>query len=76
MASLAPQIQPAFCAEKQRLTEAFTQAVSEYLRVQSAQSLAIAEGRGDEFEAEIAEARNRKECAKQAVVAHRREHGC
>jgi len=76
VASLAPQIKPHFCAEKQCLIEAFTHAVSEYLRAQSAQSLSVTDGRDFQFEAEIVEARNRKEAAKRAVLAHQRENGC
>ena len=76
MASLAPELKPAYCAEKQRLIEAFTHAVSDYLRVQSAQSHALISGRGFEFDTEIADARERKGSARAAIIAHQREHGC
>lgn len=74
MASLAPG--PAFCPERQSLIDAFTTAVSIYLRVQSAQSQALIDGRGFEFNAEIIDARKKKNAARVAIVAHQREHGC
>ena len=76
MASLAPELKPAFCAERQRLIEEFTRAVSDYLRIQSAQSHSLISGRGFEFDTEIAEARERKSNARAAIIAHQREHGC
>lgn len=67
---------PIFCPEKQRLVDAFTHAVSEYLRMESAQMAAVLDGRGFAFEAERREARRQKERAKRAIRVHEQEHGC
>ena len=76
MASLAPELKPAFCAEKQRLIGAYTQSVSMFLRVQSAQWQALIKGRGFEFDMEIAASRLAVERARAVIVAHQSEHGC
>ena len=67
---------PAFCAVKQALTAEFTSAVSEYLRMQSAQLESLLNGDGFQFEAEIAAAGARRENAKYAILAHQQSHGC
>ena len=67
---------PIACAEKQRLLQAFTDAVSDCHRMQSAQlEVLLREDRFD-FEIEIAKAAQRRELAKYAVIAHQQEHGC
>ena len=76
MASPAPELRLAFCPEKQRLIGSFTHAVSEYLRLQSAQLGAVIVGRVSEFEGELEEARRRKERARLAIAFHQNEHGC
>ena len=64
------------CEERQRLVTAFTTAVSEYLRMRSAQIAAIKRGDGFLFEAEIEKARERKNGARRAIELHRLQHGC
>lgn len=73
MVGVAPA--PVFCLELKKLTDAYTWAVSEYLRLQSAQMQAILNGE-EGFEAEITEAAIRKDAAKYAIIGHRYEHGC
>ena len=73
---LSPDPNPAFCTEMQRLVAVFAQAVSDYLRVQSAQSQALIDGHGFKFDAEITQARKQKDAARAAILAHQREHGC
>jgi hypothetical protein len=67
---------PKACGEKRRLLLAFTDAVSDYHRMQSAQLEALVRGDGFDFEIEIARAAQRRERAKYAVIAHQQEHGC
>ncbi len=62
---------PKACAEKQRLLQAFTDAVSDYHRMQSAQLEALVRGDRFVFEIEIAEAAQRREHAKYAVIPSR-----
>ena len=76
MPSFGVEFAPAFCHEKQRLIEAFTHAVSEYLRMESAQMAAVLDGRGFAFEAERQQARLLKQRAKRAILLHEQEHGC
>ena len=76
MASLAPELKPSFCAEKQRLVEAFTTTVNVYLRMQAAQAQAVIDGLGFEFDAEIHHAHKQKDAARLAIVEHQRKHGC
>jgi hypothetical protein len=61
--------------EKQRLLQAFTDAVSEYHRMQSAQLEALLRGDAFDFEIEIAKAAQRREQAKYAIIAYQEEHG-
>ena len=57
---MAPAPLQRFCAEKQQLIDSFTKAVSDYVRMQSAQALALVEGLGFAFEKEIRDADNEK----------------
>jgi len=76
VATVLPQLKSAFCAEKKRLIEAFTAAVSEYLRVQSVQLTLLIENQSFAFEAELNAARERKDAARLAIAAHEQQHGC
>ena len=67
---------PIFCVEYQRLKDRFSEAASEYLRLQSAQIAAILNGDPDTFQQQIHEAAMRKDEAKYAVIAHREAHHC
>ena len=64
------------CAEKERLLIAFTNAVTLYHRLQSAQLAAAFKGEGVRFDEQIVEAGIHKDDAKYAVTAHRSAHGC
>ena len=57
-----------FCLEKQRLISEFTEAVSEFLRVQSEQLKAVLQGDGAEFDDGLKAARKRKDEGKQAIL--------
>ena len=65
-----------YCLEKERLLGAFTNAVSECHRMQSAQLEALRRGEDVQFEEQIMQANNRRELAKYAVLEHREKHGC
>ena len=67
---------PAACEERQRLVEAFTKAVSEYLRMRSAQIAAVKRGDGFLFDREIENAQQQKDSARNAIELHRLRHGC
>jgi hypothetical protein len=54
----------------------FMSAVSEYHRMQSAQTESLLKGDGFAFEEEIAKATTRRENAKYAILAHQQGHGC
>ena len=71
-----PASVPIVCNEKKRLQDAFSQAVSEYNRMNTAQALAVMRGEGFQFTEQVAEAERRKEEAKHAVMKHEQEHGC
>jgi len=73
---MASPVRPAPCAEKWRLMMAFTKAVSELNRIQSAQVAAALRGDGFQFAEEWARAEQAKLSAKYAVLAHQQEHGC
>jgi hypothetical protein len=64
------------CVKKRRLLQAFTEAVAECNRLQSAQVSLLLQGDGFNLESEIAKAAQRREFAKYAVIAHQQEHGC
>ena len=64
------------CLKKEKLLREFAKAVSDYHRMQSAQLAALLKGQDFMFQAEIAEASDRKEQAKYAILEHRQEHGC
>jgi hypothetical protein len=53
-----------------------THAVSEYLRMESAQMAAVLDGRGFAFEAERKDALLVKQRAERAILLHEQEHGC
>jgi|KBSSwiStaDraftv2_1062776.scaffolds.fasta_scaffold2121143_2 hypothetical protein len=67
---------PIYCIELRRLKAAYTWAVSEYLRLQSAQLASILNGDSVTFQKELHGAEMRKNEAKYAVLAHREAHGC
>jgi hypothetical protein len=67
---------PIACSEKQRLLHAFTDAISEYHRLQLAQLEVLLHDERFDFVIEIARAAERRELAKYAVMAHQDEHGC
>ena len=67
---------PIACIEKQRLLRQFTDALSDYHRMQSAKLEVLLRGDRFDFDAEIAKAAQRREQAKYAVIAHQQEHGC
>ena len=65
-----------YCPAKKRLLDEFTAAVSEYLRLESAQIAAVVRGEDAPFAAELDAARKRKELTKQAISEHQNRHGC
>jgi len=67
---------PAFCQRQQELLLAFSQAVAEYHRIHSAHVAAVLKGDPDLLEAELKATNRRRNQAKDAVVDHRRTHGC
>jgi hypothetical protein len=67
---------PFFCAELHRLKNYYRWAVSEYLRLQSAQTAAVINSDPVNFQRELHEAQMRKDEAKYAVLTHVEEHGC
>jgi len=67
---------PAICAEKQRLLSKFLACVSDCNRMQTAQIAAVQKGADFPFESEIAAARDQRDQAKYALLAHQQEHGC
>ena len=75
MASPAPIPAPA-CDVKLRLLEEFTKAVRNLNRIHSARLRAVMNGDSFRFEEEFAEALERREKAKYAVLAHQMAHGC
>ena len=63
--------------ERRHLLDEFATAVSEYLRLESAQFAAAAAGDEEaSFLADIEAALERKEAAKQAISDHQKRHGC
>lgn len=67
---------PIFCFDKQKRIAAFVNAVSEYHRMLSAQVESMLKGEGLRFEDEVTRARERRDNAKYAVLAHKEAHGC
>jgi hypothetical protein len=61
------------CLELRNLLREFVNAVSDYERTQSAQSVAFLNGRSTLFDDQIEIAAARKEQAQQAMLAHRQE---
>ena len=82
MKPAAQKEKPAFCPEKQRLTSEFRCAAYEYLNTLSIQVTLVLTPEALDLEripvvdAGLEQARQRKDAAKQAVVEHRRSHGC
>ena len=67
---------PKACTEKRKLLKQFVKAVSDQHRIQSAQVAAVLNGQGFMFQSELAEANERKDQLKYAILAHLQEHGC
>ena len=67
---------PQFCPERQRLLEQFMAAVQEQTDLQNTQIKALINGEGFNLEREIADARERRDQAKYAILAHDESHGC
>jgi len=65
---------PIFCAERQRLLDAYTAAVFEYLQLESARLAALAHG--DEIQLEVEAARQRRDESKLAIKEHQAAHSC
>ncbi len=68
----------AYCAEKQRLLNEFTEAMKQLLHLQSQQIQAVISGAPDfdQFESLINEATGKKRQAKYAYMEHVQVHGC
>lgn len=78
MATLAPSLGPSICADKQRLGDAFMEAVREVMALQDQELAAMARG-GDGFERidlALEQARNKRDSAKKRYIVHIRAHGC
>ncbi len=67
---------PHFCRRRQRLVEKFVRAVIEHNDVQTAQIEGLIRGAGFSLEREIADALDRRDRAKYAILAHEEAHGC
>ena len=67
---------PVPCSEKRDLTMRFTAAVQEYNRLQTEQIKALLRSEGFLLETEIAQAMERRERTKYAVMEHQLRHGC
>jgi hypothetical protein len=67
---------PPLCAERQRLLKEFMIAVQEQNNLQTDQIKALIDGEGFNLEREIADARERRDQAKYAVMEHEESHGC
>ena len=67
---------PVFCSVKQNLLDSYIAAVAEVNRISSEQMLALQNGEGLQFEAQLAKAMEWRENAKFAMIAHRAQHGC
>jgi hypothetical protein len=72
MAALAPVP----CSEKRGLIMRFTAAVQNCNQLQSEQIKALLRGEGFFLETEIAQAMERRERTKYAVMEHQLRHGC
>ena len=64
------------CVERKSLSDAYIDAVAEYIRMQLAQVAAAVEGDETRFVQETREAGHRKDAAKYALIQHHRQHGC
>ncbi|HLK49057.1 MAG TPA: hypothetical protein VKT49_13030 [Bryobacteraceae bacterium] len=77
---MVPQKKPktAICAEQQRLSRAFLDAVQQVTELQSrnVDALTTAGAGMERFELAIRQARKRRDEAKRAYARHLREHGC
>lgn len=76
MATLAPS--PAVCAEKQRLTAVFVEAVHELMELEEREVSALTSGDDglDAFDSALRHARKRRDTASRLYVLHVRTHGC
>ena len=63
------------CREMRKLLRQFSSAASEYHRLQSAQFVAMLNGKGSLFDDWVEKAAAQKHRAKYAMAAHRHEHG-
>jgi hypothetical protein len=74
---LATTPRPPFCVEKWRLSDAFLEAARDIVRLQNAESKAVAEGTSlERFELAVNIARERKDAAKLAYMLRVQSHGC
>jgi hypothetical protein len=73
-----PRPDIAFCAEKQRLLEAFGEAAKELAVLQGQQVAAVIEGDEDfsRFDLLLHMAQEKKEHSKYAYLLHVEQHGC
>jgi hypothetical protein len=67
---------PVPCSEKRGLIMRFTAAVQECNRLQAEQIKALLRSEGFLLESDIAQAMERRERTKYAVLQHQQEHGC
>lgn len=67
---------PMPCEQQQRLLRAFAAAVSDYNRIHGEQVHAVMNGENFPFEEEIARASAERHRLKEAIIQHRRAHGC
>jgi len=74
--SLSPQPKTVFCIEKQRLTRAYLQAISEWTRLHRLQLDAVLMGADYTFTKELGAAAYRADEVKYALISHRETHGC
>ena len=65
-----------YCSAREVLIKAFVQAVSDYNFLQKKQLRAVLRDQSFPLEQEIAEARERRDRAKEAILTHRRMHDC
>jgi len=68
---------PILCTEKQRLLHLYMNAVAQWTRMNSANTLAVTRGEDRPvIRSELDEAAERVEELKSSILAHRAEHGC
>ncbi len=76
--SWQPPPKIAFCAERQRLREALSEAMEQLVMIQDQQVAAVIGGGNDfaRFDLLIHMAQERKNQAKDAYIVHAEQHGC